>query len=439
MLSVGDVILMYLSLYLVLAVRYNDFSLFPGPQSRDFFLNFSVIHLVWLGLLYSFDFYDEFRNKNAVAMAKDLFLFAVLAFAFGVVYFYLNLHSLISPKTILFADVILFSLFIFLRSLFWGRVAGGKRFERKIAVAGWGPEMEELAANYLPRANYRVAAVFRPSSLDGFENLDIYTRGDDFIRAVKEKGVELIVLAVPQESRVALSDLLSNIDIDIKVVGLEGFYEEVAGKIPLRLIDKFWVMEIIPRTSRKGYMIIKRTFDVFFSFLGLLATAIIFPLAALAIKIDSRGPVFYVQNRKGKGGRTFKFYKFRTMTATDEQYSVWRTGRDEQVTRVGKILKKAHIDEFPQFFNILRGDISFVGPRPEWDRLALDYEKKISLYRYRYLVRPGFTGWAQINYKASTSIKEAEEKFEYDLYYIKNRSFVLDISIIAKTIQLFFR
>ncbi|MFA6376953.1 MAG: sugar transferase [Candidatus Paceibacterota bacterium] len=249
----------------------------------------------------------------------------------------------------------------------------------------------------------------------------------------------MVVFAIPKESRAALADQLLGIDIGIKVVGLENFYEEIAGKVPLNLIDKFWVMEIIPRTSRKEYVDAKRVFDVFFSFIGLIFTLFIFPFVFLATKLDSRGPILYVQNRKGRGGRIFKFYKFRTMTATSDQYSVWRAGKDEQVTRVGKILKRTHIDEFPQFFNILKGDISFVGPRPEWDKLALEFEKKIPLYRYRYLVRPGFTGWAQINYKASASIKEAQDKFEYDLYYIKNRSFVLDISIIAKTVQLFFR
>jgi len=138
-------------------------------------------------------------------------------------------------------------------------------------------------------------------------------------------------------------------------------------------------------------------------------------------------------------GKDFDLYKYRTMLATKDQYLVFRADATDQVTRVGRVIKRLHIDEFPQFFNILRGDISFVGPRPEWKKLAEEYKKDIPFYKDRYLVRPGFTGWAQINYKASATAKEAREKFEYDLYYIKNRSFVLDMSIIAKTIQLFFR
>ncbi|MFA6376954.1 MAG: hypothetical protein WCX69_06165 [Candidatus Paceibacterota bacterium] len=172
----ADIILMYLSLFLVLAVRYGDLSMFPGPQSREFLLQFSIIQVFWLALLYSFDFYNELTVKNIFLLLKNLSLFAILAFASGVVYFYLNLHSLISPKTILFFDVIIFSVCVFLRSVIFARVSGAKKFEKKIAVVGWGPEMEELARDYLPHANYSIAAVFRPNSLNGFEKLDIYTR-----------------------------------------------------------------------------------------------------------------------------------------------------------------------------------------------------------------------------------------------------------------------
>ena len=117
----------------------------------------------------------------------------------------------------------------------------------------------------------------------------------------------------------------------------------------------------------------------------------------------------------------------------------WRERDPNQITRVGKLLRKIHLDEFPQFWSILKGDLSFVGPRPEWEKLARIFEKEIPFYSQRYLIRPGFTGWAQLNFPSSTSVEEAKEKFQYDLYYIKNRSFVLDLGIILKTIRLFFK
>ncbi len=438
-LAVVDIALMYLALFLVLAFRYHDFSVFPGPQSGEFFFHFAFIHLFWLVLLYAFDLYDVFLVKKFLFFLKNLFLFSIFAFAAGAVYFYLNLHSLISPKTILLFDVLLFSFFAMLRGFIAAKVAGSEHFGKNVAVVGWCSQMEEIACGHFERFNYRIAAVFRPSALEGFNNLDIFTRQDDFIAALKEKRVSLVVFAIPAGTRRALADLVSRIDIGIKVTTIESVYEEMAGKISLELIDNIWMSDIVRRTSRQGYVNSKRIFDAVFAALGLAATAVIFPIVALAVKLDSKGPIFYIQKRKGKMGKVFNLYKFRTMTATDDQYSVFRAEAVNQVTRVGRIIKKIHVDEFPQFFNILRGDISFVGPRPEWEKLAADYEKEIPFYKYRYLVRPGFTGWAQINYKASATAKEAREKFEYDLYYIKNRSFLLDMSIITKTIQLFFR
>ena len=434
-----DIALMYLALFIVLAFRYHDFSIFPGPQSGQFFFHFSFIHLFWLGLLYAFDLYDVFLVKKFLFFLKNLFLFSIFAFAAGAVYFYLNLHSLISPKTILFFDVLLLSVFILLRSFIASGIDAARRHSKNIAVVGWCPQMEELLSGHFSNLNYGVAAVFRPSALDGFDNLNIYTRQDEFIAALKEKRVDLVIFAIPAAARQPLADLVSNIDINTKITSLESFYEEMTGKVSLDLIDNVWMSDIVRRTSRVGYVNFKRSFDILFSFVGLAATAILFPFVALAVKLDSKGPVFYIQKRKGKMGKVFDLYKFRTMTATDDQYSVFRADAANQVTRVGRIIKKIHVDEFPQFFNILRGDISFVGPRPEWEKLAADYEKEVPFYKYRYLVRPGFTGWAQINYKASATAKEAREKFEYDLYYIKNRSFLLDIAILAKTVQLFFR
>ncbi len=437
-LPLADIVLMYAALFLVLAFRYGDFSVFPGPQSREFFFHFIIIHAVWLVLLYAFDFYDFSRPKGFVLLGKNAALFALLAFSTGAVYFYLNLHSLIAPKRILFGDVCLFSLFVFARVVLASRFAVSRRLEKRIAVAGWCPEMEELARKYLLPAGYKIVAVFRPNALEKICGADVFVRESDFIGAVRDRRIGMVVFATPA-GRADLPEMFSGAGINTKVIGLPSFYEELTGKVPLNLIDKLWFMEIAPFTLRKNYVNAKRIFDIFFAAIGLVFAVIIFPFVYLAIKVDSPGPVLYVQKRKGKNGKVFNFYKFRSMYASDNQYSVWRVNDDEQITRAGKMLRKTHIDEFPQLINILRGDISFVGPRPEWEKLAVDYEKKIPLYRYRYLVRPGFTGWAQINYKASASVDEAREKFEYDLYYIKNRSFLLDISILLKTAQLFFR
>lgn len=433
----GDIVLMYAALFLTLAFRYNDFSIFPGPQSWEFFAHFVAIHAVWLVLLYAFDFYDFSRLRNFAILAKNTVIFSALAFGVAAVYFYLNLHSPIAPKIILLADVCLFSLMILGRSVLFDRFIINGRAKKRIAVIGWCSKMEELAREYLAPAGYEIAAAFRPNALESMSGENVFIREGDFIHAVEERKIELAVFAAPV-GRDNLPEMIFEYN-DIKIISLADFYEELTGKVPLDLIDKVWFAQIMPRSVRKNYINSKRALDIFLAIIGLFFLAIIFPFVYLAIKVDSSGPVLYIQRRKGKNGKIFNFYKFRSMYATNNQYSIWRVNNDNQITGVGKILRKTHIDEFPQLINIFKGDISFVGPRPEWDKLGADYEKRIPLYRYRYLLRPGFTGWAQIKYKASSSVDETREKFEYDLYYIKNRSFILDMVILLKTIQLFFR
>jgi lipopolysaccharide/colanic/teichoic acid biosynthesis glycosyltransferase len=185
---------------------------------------------------------------------------------------------------------------------------------------------------------------------------------------------------------------------------------------------------------------LKRSFDILFSFLGLLFSIILFPFITLAIKLDSPGSIFYFQERVGFNGKEFILYKFRSMKESPDQYKEpWRERDGKQITRVGRFLRRTHLDEIPQLWSILKGDLSFVGPRPEWEKLAKNFEKEIHFYSLRYLIKPGLTGWAQLNYPASTSTEEAREKFKYDLYYIKNRNFFMDLGIILKTVRIIFR
>jgi lipopolysaccharide/colanic/teichoic acid biosynthesis glycosyltransferase len=174
--------------------------------------------------------------------------------------------------------------------------------------------------------------------------------------------------------------------------------------------------------------------------LGLLffaVTIVLFPFIAVAIKIDSKGSIFYKQERVGKNRKVFTVYKFRTMQEiTNQDKEIWREKKENQVTRVGNFLRRFHLDELPQCISVLKGSLSFVGPRPEWEKIDEIFQKEIPFYDLRYLEQPGFTGWAQINFKPSLSVKEAMEKFEYDLYYIKNKSLVLDVEIVLKTLRL---
>jgi lipopolysaccharide/colanic/teichoic acid biosynthesis glycosyltransferase len=211
-------------------------------------------------------------------------------------------------------------------------------------------------------------------------------------------------------------------------------------KICVEQVSEEWFKDNISENKNKFYLVFKLAIDMFFGCAGFIFFILLFPITAVLIKIDSNGNILYKQERIGKNGKKFILYKFRTMTENGREYKdFWREKNKENITYIGSILRKTHLDEIPQAINLLKRDLSFIGPRPEWIRLADIFEKEIPYYKYRYIVMPGIIGWAQINFPASKSVTEAKEKFEYDLYYIKNQSFLLDLEIILKSFKLFFQ
>lgn len=187
--------------------------------------------------------------------------------------------------------------------------------------------------------------------------------------------------------------------------------------------------------TRPFNRLVKRIFDIVGATLGLIFLALAFPFIALAIYIDSPGPIFYVQERVGQGGRIFRAYKFRTMVPDAEKNgAVWAQKNDPRVTRVGRILRKTHIDEFPQFINILKGEMSAVGPRPERPEFVEELAREIPFYRVRHAVKPGMAGWALVKYGYASSKEDTVIKLQYDLYYIKHWSVWLDLVILLKTV-----
>lgn len=222
------------------------------------------------------------------------------------------------------------------------------------------------------------------------------------------------------------------------VLDLSEFYEMMWRKVPVEYLQPYWFV------FEKGFYLLsnpfgsrlKRLTDVFLSILLFLITWPIILLAMIMIGIDSKGPIFYRQTRTGKNNEPFSILKFRSMTVNAEAKGAqWAQANDSRVTRVGRWIRLTRIDELPQLWNVLRGDMSFIGPRPERPEFNEELEKQIPYYRLRYLVRPGISGWAQTRYPYGASIEDAREKLCYDLFYIKNYSLLLDISIILKTVK----
>ena len=217
---------------------------------------------------------------------------------------------------------------------------------------------------------------------------------------------------------------------------LELFHQLYWRKIPLYRLNQTWLFQEGFQIAREPvFERLKRVADIFFALIGLALAGPIVALAAIAVWIGDRGPMFYSQNRVGKNHVNFRIHKLRTMRVHKGDGDLYTRPDDQRITPIGRFLRTTRIDEFPQLWNVLRGDMSMIGPRAEWDRLVENYEREIPCYHFRHLVKPGITGWAQVNYPYGASIDDTLRKLEYDLYYIRHFSFVLDASIVLKTIH----
>ena len=252
----------------------------------------------------------------------------------------------------------------------------------------------------------------------------------------KEKVGKLIISRSQGMRELPAQDLIECKFNGIQILELHTFYEQLKGKILLNGLRPSWL--IFTDGFKKTYLLWKRIIDILISVICLLLTFPIILFSALLIKLESPGPIFYMQERVGENGYTFKLIKFRSMKEDAEKFigPVWARENDPRMTRIGKFMRKLHIDEIPQMINVLRGDMSFVGPRPERPFFVKKFKKILPYYDNRTSVKPGITGWAAVKYGYGASVSDALEKLQYDLYYIKNMSLFLDLIIILKTVSI---
>ncbi|MBC7232381.1 MAG: sugar transferase [Chloroflexi bacterium] len=255
---------------------------------------------------------------------------------------------------------------------------------------------------------------------------------------IRQHRVDTLILAITHDvNGELLQTLMDCLELGVEIVPMPVLYEQLTSRVPVEHVGSNWyvAMPLDHPQTKPLNRAVKRAFDIVGAALGLLFLALAFPFIALAIYLDSPGPIFYTQERVGQGGRVFKVYKFRSMVPNAEQgRAVWAQENDPRVTRVGRILRKAHIDEFPQFLNILKGEMSAVGPRPERPEFVEELAREIPFYRVRHAVKPGMAGWGLVKQGYGSSKEDALLKLQYDLYYIKHQSLWLDLVILLKTI-----
>jgi sugar transferase (PEP-CTERM system associated) len=321
-----------------------------------------------------------------------------------------------------------------------GNLTVTERRKRRVLLLGAGP-VSQMLAKLAPDSGYEIVGCIRGHADATHEDpggLKILGSMDDFACTVKTVKPDVLVAAM-EERRAALP--IDRI-LECKLQGVEvddwpTFYEKLTTKLLVSHLRPSWLVFSDGFKHSRIDDLLKRGADIVVSLaLGIAALPVCL-VAAVLIKLDSRGPVFFRQERVGKAGRVFTLLKFRTMRhdAERETGPVWAQARDPRVTRIGRILRDTRIDEVPQFLNVLLGDMSLVGPRPERPAFVVELSEKLPFYMYRHVVKPGITGWAQVRYRYGSTLEDSREKLEYDLYYIKNRSLFLDVLIIIQTVQ----
>lgn len=315
---------------------------------------------------------------------------------------------------------------------------------RRILLIGAGKAGQTLAELYQSEGtrSFNIIGFIDDDMLkvgQTFHGLSVLGTCKQLLNLIDVYRISDLVVAINGEIKGAtFQSILDAQEKGVDVTRMPILYEEMTSRVPVHHLESDWIIRSFVDELRVSgfYDLFKRVVDILGGLAGLLIFAIGFPFLGLAVAIDSGFPVLYSQPRLGRGGLKFTIYKFRTMNQDAEADNGARTTseNDPRVTRVGGFLRKSRLDELPQFWNVLRGEMSLVGPRAEIPELVTEYQKQIPFYRARLLVKPGLTGWAQINYGYVASVTETAVKLEYDLYYIKHRTFTMDFQIILRTI-----
>lgn len=316
----------------------------------------------------------------------------------------------------------------------------------RVLIIGTGPEAQALAKDLKSaRRNGREVVGLYPAAVDaetlasGDGGLRVFSRDHSITDLVSRHGVHEIIVAVREQrgGGVPMDELLACRIRGIPVMDLAGHTESTRHEVPISSLKGSWLVYGHGFVQGHARQFAKRAFDILSSTLLLVLLSPLMLLTAIAIKLDSRGPVLYRQERVGLGGRSFMCTKFRSMRVDAEQDGVarWATKNDPRITRIGNFLRKSRIDELPQLWSVFTGEMSLVGPRPERPAFVEELKEQIPFYEIRHTVKPGITGWAQVRYQYGSSIDDARRKHQFDLYYVKNNSLFLDLLVLIETVS----
>jgi len=438
---VGDIVAALAGAAVALAL-WGRFD-YLGPTAE--FVRARAIWFLFLPLLwplFMINLYDVHRAASWRDTVRGVFLAAAEGAVLYLVLYFLQQGSLARRGILYFLGSTMLLTLVW-RSVYI-RVFTAPAFMRRVLIVGAGVGGKTLVRIYngtWPRPFLLLGFIDddRKKHKDKIEGFGVLGGSPELLQAIEAGGATDLIVAIQGEMNGAMfQSLLDAQERGTEVSRLAVVYEELLGRVPIDHLEADWLLRSFVDELRVSglYLVAKRLVDIGGALVGLLGFAILLPWAAAGILLDSGRPIFFRQKRMGQGGRTYQVVKLRTMRqdAEADGQAHWAEAGDPRTTRVGRLLRRTHLDEFPQFWNVLRGDMSLVGPRPERPELVAELEKKIPFYRARLLAKPGVTGWAQVNYGKGASVEGSAEKLEFDLYYIKHRSLWMDLWILLRTV-----
>lgn len=448
LLLVTDFVTINITWFLFFYLRVNTgwFELISQP---DFFLPMIAVYIYWLLI---FIFVGMYRTWFALSRFDEISTLFKASFVGIFILFFLIVMDDYSTN-----GQTSFRLFIL---LYWGIflffVGSGRLFvrslqrrllingigRRKALIVGFNDKAREILHSIKRHPEFGldvVAFIAAHKGHVGKSHDSIEVKGviDELEKIIEQNDIRNVIIALDKHDEELIIKVIDKCDstkVEIKMIA--DLYDIISGQARILQLYGSPLIDVMPELMPEWEKKIKRIMDIVFSLLLLIVTSPATILAAIAIKLESEGPVFYKQERVGMNGKIFKIIKFRTMIKDAEKHTgpVWSSKGDPRITKVGKFLRKVRLDEIPQAINVLKGDMSFVGPRPERPYFVEKLSKEIPLYKRRLKVRPGLTGWAQVKHKYDESIEDVKIKLRYDLFYIENMSLRLDFKIILRTV-----
>ncbi len=451
-LLLGDLISFAIGFGISISLRYFEI---PAWELIERHLTpFLIVYLFWILTNFINGLYDLERLTNDRAFYRRFVETSVISLAISITFFYLFPDQKIAPKTILLANTILGYGLSALWRIFFQRVIGAKSLSNNVIFVGYTPEARELIEilKDKPEKGYNVRALIDPTKQvrSSDFNFDVYNSFNTIRPAITNHKAHIVIIAPHlQQNNEALRELYELLFWKVQLIDLTSFYESITGRIPPCTFSEGWFLQNLRNSKQPIYDRFRTIIDyVVALILGAFLLALL-PFLALAIKINSPGPVFIKQKRVGQFGEIFWIYKLRSMYALSAdgsaevgnyEFEKWVAKKDDKrITAVGKFLRRSRLDELPQIINLIKRNITLIGPRPERPEIVDDFKIEMPYYPLRHVIKPGLTGWALIHQNYTCTRERTLQKLQYDLYYIKNRSLLLDISIVLRTINVLIR